>query len=214
MAEKQALGSEFTESQLQYAPLAGAAFGGLTGAIASKRKNMLRNALIGATAGGVGGYLGAAGYRAGVKPWNWDERAMRTAIPVATAVGDPVQSTVLNNLFHARGLAGGALGALGGSLVGDVLRATAPNEDEEDEKAPKPKMARHLVMKKAEEANAYYDKKPEKVNVYEAGEGVKNMPIKQVQESHKKCAPGEFGMNKEGSAFAFGQQVKLALFGR
>lgn len=66
-------------------------------------------------------------------------------------------------------------------------------------------------MKKAEEANAYYNKQPEKVNVYEAGEGVKNMPIKQVQESHKKCSPGEFGMNKEGAAFAFGQKMAEAV---
>lgn len=34
--------------------------------------------------------------------------------------------------------------------------------------------------------------------VYEAAESVEGMKPKQVFESHKKCAPGEFGMNKEG----------------
>lgn len=55
-------------------------------------------------------------------------------------------------------------------------------------------------MKKiAEEANAYYDKKPEKMNTYEASEGVKGLTPKVTQESHKKCTPGEFNMNKEGA---------------
>ncbi|NDC55392.1 MAG: hypothetical protein EBZ69_00945 [Alphaproteobacteria bacterium] len=52
--------------------------------------------------------------------------------------------------------------------------------------------------KKAEEANAYYTKQPAKMNVYDAGESVQNMPVKKTEESHKKCSPGEFGMNKEG----------------
>lgn len=34
--------------------------------------------------------------------------------------------------------------------------------------------------------------------VYEAAEAVDGMKPKEVFESHKKCAPGEFGMNKEG----------------
>lgn len=34
--------------------------------------------------------------------------------------------------------------------------------------------------------------------VYEAGEAVEGMQPKEVYESHKKCTPGEFGMNKEG----------------
>lgn len=34
--------------------------------------------------------------------------------------------------------------------------------------------------------------------VYEAAESVEGMKPKEVYESHKKCAPGEFGMNKEG----------------
>lgn len=68
-------------------------------------------------------------------------------------------------------------------------------------------------MKKVSEetANAYYDKQPAKMNTYEAGEGVKDMPIKQTQESHKKCSPGEFGMNKEGSAFSFGQKIAKSM---
>ena len=36
--------------------------------------------------------------------------------------------------------------------------------------------------------------------VYEATEAVEGMKPKEVYESHKKCAPGEFGMNKEGYA--------------
>ena len=36
--------------------------------------------------------------------------------------------------------------------------------------------------------------------VYEAGEAVDGPKPKEVMESHKKCAPGEFGMNKEGYA--------------
>lgn len=48
-------------------------------------------------------------------------------------------------------------------------------------------------MKKAEEANSYYDKKPEKMNVYDASEGVKNMPVKTQYEEHKKISPQEFG---------------------
>ena len=48
--------------------------------------------------------------------------------------------------------------------------------------------------------------------VYEAAEAVDGMQPKQTYESHKKCAPGEFGMNKEGSAFEFGIKV-AALFG-
>lgn len=35
--------------------------------------------------------------------------------------------------------------------------------------------------------------------VYEAAEAVEGEKPKQVYESHKKCAPGEFGMNKEGT---------------
>lgn len=66
-------------------------------------------------------------------------------------------------------------------------------------------------MKKAEEANSYYAKKPEKMNVYDAGEGVKNMPVTKQYESHKKCTPGEFGMHKSGSAFAFGQKIAEAV---
>ena len=56
-------------------------------------------------------------------------------------------------------------------------------------------------MKRAEEANAYYTKQPEKMHVYDASESVKNMPIKKTEESHKKCTPGEFGMHKEGKQF-------------
>ena len=130
--EKQALGSEFTDAQLNYAPLAGAAFGGLTGAIASKKKDVLRNAIIGAAAGGAGGYLGAAGYRYGVKPWDWNERATRTILQVPRLPDeDPVKDIVANNLFHGRGLALGGLGALGGSFIGDALRASVPKEEED-----------------------------------------------------------------------------------
>jgi hypothetical protein len=77
------------------------------------------------------------------------------------------------------------------------------------------------MKKKAEEANAYYNKQPAKMNVYDAGESVQNMPVKKTEESHKQCSPGEFGMNKEGNqflhrknamnAFQFGQRVKTAL---
>lgn len=56
------------------------------------------------------------------------------------------------------------------------------------------------MKKKAEDANAYYNKQPEKMNTYDAGESVKNMPIKKTEESHKQCSPGEFGMNKEGKS--------------
>lgn len=65
-------------------------------------------------------------------------------------------------------------------------------------------------MKKAEEANAYYDKQPEKMHLYDAGESVQNMPIKKTEESHKKCTPGEFGMNKEGQANLLRAITKLA----
>lgn len=67
-------------------------------------------------------------------------------------------------------------------------------------------------MKKAEEANAYYNKQPAKMNVYDAGESVKDMPVKKTEESHKQCSPGEFGMHKAGSAFAFGQHIRQAFF--
>lgn len=36
--------------------------------------------------------------------------------------------------------------------------------------------------------------------VYEASEAVDGAKPKEVYESHKKCAPGEFNMNKEGYA--------------
>lgn len=36
--------------------------------------------------------------------------------------------------------------------------------------------------------------------VYEATESVDGMSPKTVYESHKKCAPGEFNMHKEGHA--------------
>lgn len=36
--------------------------------------------------------------------------------------------------------------------------------------------------------------------VYEAAESVEGMKPKEVYESHKKCAPGEFNMHKEGAA--------------
>lgn len=36
--------------------------------------------------------------------------------------------------------------------------------------------------------------------VYEAAESVEGMKPKEVYESHKKCAPGEFNMHKEGYA--------------
>jgi pyruvate/2-oxoglutarate dehydrogenase complex dihydrolipoamide acyltransferase (E2) component len=38
--------------------------------------------------------------------------------------------------------------------------------------------------------------------VYEAAESVEGEKPKEVYESHKQCAPGEFGMNKEGGMFA------------
>jgi hypothetical protein len=45
--------------------------------------------------------------------------------------------------------------------------------------------------------------------VYEAAESVDNMPVKQTRESHKKCAPGEFGLNKEGNEYMTpGQRAK------
>ena len=37
--------------------------------------------------------------------------------------------------------------------------------------------------------------------VYEAADSVDNMPVKHTRESHKKCAPGEFGLNKEGNEY-------------
>lgn len=55
------------------------------------------------------------------------------------------------------------------------------------------------MKKTAEEAGAYYNKKPEKMNIYDAGEGVKGVTPKVTRESHKKCTPGEFNMNKEGA---------------
>lgn len=63
------------------------------------------------------------------------------------------------------------------------------------------------MKKKAEDSNAYYNKQPAKMNVYDAGESVKDMPVKKTEESHKKCSPGEFGMHKEGNAFAFGRKA-------
>ena len=45
--------------------------------------------------------------------------------------------------------------------------------------------------------------------VYEAAESVDNMPVKQTRESHKECAPGEFGLNKEGNEYMTpGQRAK------
>ncbi len=45
--------------------------------------------------------------------------------------------------------------------------------------------------------------------VYEAAESVDNMPVKQTRESHKACAPGEFGLNKEGNEYMTpGQRAK------
>lgn len=46
--------------------------------------------------------------------------------------------------------------------------------------------------------------------VYEAAESVEGMKPKEVYESHKKCAPGEFNMNKEGYA-KLQQAIKLAV---
>lgn len=71
-------------------------------------------------------------------------------------------------------------------------------------------MKKANIMKKAEEANAYYDKQPEKMHVYDAGESVQNMPVKKTEESHKQCTPGEFGMNKEGQANLLRAITKLA----
>lgn len=46
--------------------------------------------------------------------------------------------------------------------------------------------------------------------VYEAAESVEGEKPKEVYESHKQCAPGEFGMNKEGGNFA-GRRSPLAM---
>jgi hypothetical protein len=222
-AEKQALGSEFTDAQLNYAPLVGAGIGGLGGAIFSKKKNMLRNALIGAASGGAAGYLGAAGYRHGVQPWDMKERANRALLQTKalqdyaanwsgfrsnhdTDTARQMQDALANNIFHARGLGIGALGVAGGLGAGGLMAAAAPNDDDED------KQQGHKSMKKAEEANAYYTKQPAKMNLYDAGESVKDMPVKKTEESHKQCSPGEFCMHKESSALAFGRKVAQAFF--
>jgi hypothetical protein len=59
-------------------------------------------------------------------------------------------------------------------------------------------------MKKAEEANAYYNKQPAKMNVYDAGESVQNMPVKKTEESHKQCTPCEFGVRVKESVSSDG----------
>jgi len=46
--------------------------------------------------------------------------------------------------------------------------------------------------------------------VYEAAESVEGMKPKEVYESHKKCAPGEFNMHKEGTAQLQRAVTKLA----
>lgn len=56
------------------------------------------------------------------------------------------------------------------------------------------------MKKKSEEsADAYYDKKPEKVNVYEASEGVKGLTPKLQYTEHKKMSPQEFGQHVKES---------------
>jgi len=69
------------------------------------------------------------------------------------------------------------------------------------------------MHKQATDPSAYYDKTPEKLHTYEASEGVKGLTPKLTHESHKKCTPGEFGMNKAGfmTAHAFGAFVAASL---
>jgi hypothetical protein len=67
------------------------------------------------------------------------------------------------------------------------------------------------MQKRAEEAAAYYNKKPEKMNTYEASEGVKGLTPKVTQESHKKCTPGEFNMNKEGARLRLGSPLEYGV---
>lgn len=190
---KYALGSEFTDAQLNYAPLAGAAIGGLGGAIFSKKKNMLRNALIGAATGGLAGGLGAAGYRHGVKPWDLKERANRTLLQTKalqdyatnwdgfmsnhdTDLERKMQNAISNNIFHARGLGMGALGVAGGLGLGGLAAAAAPNDDD-DTKHKGEKMS-------ADTDNCCENKKP--MRVYSAGESTTDITPKKVGTEHSE----------------------------
>ncbi|NDD54350.1 hypothetical protein EBZ39_10815, partial [bacterium] len=79
---------------------------------------------------------------------------------------------------------GGRVGGLTGHLLGKYLVAR-PEEEDEGLRIE----TRRTRSRKAQKKEA---------KVYEAAESVDGMKPKEVYESHKKCTPGEFGMNKEG----------------
>lgn len=79
---------------------------------------------------------------------------------------------------------GGKLGAGAGLLLGNLFVKRHEDDDEylanmRSGKKKKPNRGRGAAEKQSK--------------VYEAAEGVENMPIKQTKMNHKKCTPGEFG---------------------
>jgi hypothetical protein len=141
---KQALGYEFTDDQLKWAPVVGAGLGGAFGL--TSKKNKLRNALIGAISGGGAGLGAQFGYKQLAQPWTTDEKATRMAIPALRAgqsvaqfgqtpqeqIAMKTQLAQLENMWHARGLAGGLAGAAIGALPGSFVRDSFPEEQDDD----------------------------------------------------------------------------------
>lgn len=129
---------EFTQSQLQMLPLVAAGVGGAGGALFSKRKNKLRNAIVGALGGGLTGLGASAGYQLGAHPWAATEKALKRFTPGSAAA------------FHRRGLGAGLFGgAAGAALTADVVRANQQNDAEDNEDDA-------VVMRK----NTFADNKP------------------------------------------------------
>jgi hypothetical protein len=112
--------------------------------------------------------------------------------------GSPLDISKLISSPYAKYIAGG-VGTAGVAGLLYAMHRRNKKKRQEEEMQNMMALEKGGKFKKAEEADAYYNKQPEKMNLYDAGESVKNMPVKKTEESHKECTPGEFSMNKEGT---------------
>lgn len=225
---KQALGGEFTDDQLKWAPAIGAGVGGLMGL--TSRRNKIRNALLGAITGGGAGLGAQYGYKQLSAPLTTQEKAMRGLVPVVKAdqaigqwfqtpeeqIARNTQIKALENLWHLRGLAGGAVGGLVGTIPGGLLRESFGEEQEDD-----PVWAMKNKKKKQDAAKTAAAERPKRTvmktpNVVEfkgekEPEGWKDLSTAQkaYYAFTKKPLPKKKD-EKKASAFEFGKMIKRA----
>lgn len=169
---------------------AGLGIGGLIGALRAEKGKKLRGAVRGAGVGAMGGLLGSLGSNAAAQAGDIEMAYHGT--PYAELSG-PAKATTLASPYAA-----GGLSALLGAYLGDKAithgeeTAKKHEEDKKKQKSTTKEGTAAMALDRTLLTKA--------AKVYEAAESVEGVKPKEVYESHKKCAPGEFGMNKEGQA--------------